>query len=984
MESEKQMESKRQRKTTLCCLAEDKLSSCNSHKWHFVRFAALFFLSLLILCCCLALKTEEGHDHKVDLDKFYAVGDPVYARDLWLVVELASDDKGRRTREGRESAAHVCSAIHAAQSIGWTPLIVGARSPCCRSSRCRHLHPKDVERLNYTLSGHFDRLGQTRMATKSAGFLAAISRGAHFIFQANPEVYYRAGITPKQYQHELERQLRKTTLGISFGLVKSFSAEKQTIFEPYGHFGQSFQQLELDNNISQYKICEVKPPSLEKFLDTDGHSLDLSAPPFTIPGGHIGPFDTRNAAFGRDIFPALFLFPEQEETISEKDQYYVRSLIANALLRNSGGSSKFSVAEISTVTENDISTKSARTKEFANFLESWQCDDYTMLRCLRQLGGDMLKSNLISVNDLDLIEMWIYDLKFIGFEDVIVISNSEAAQAPCIGQDSLGGVYFHPSVRVQEYEHRSRQGKALAEENFENQLKESESFASRMLKRLCPSVDLKNVLSDNLESYDPHDNILVIVTFTKKDYENIPLLEIMYRHHFKNILYCGEPDAKVDEYMEHYNGQSGTYFSFLPVHHTQSAGYECLLGALEMGYIVDGFLIVNEDTLINSWNFGKDSLDPKTVWHGNEHAINVTTENLDNLETDSKEIMKSMLGILHAFQFLENVLLSDHPELVETELVPPPPPPLVSSETKHHHEKREASEDYSDEEMIMMHEEDVSEEDHEMSIVDDTENTTVSKEWHINLFGEIVHDEPEPENKNQAQQNITSHEVSELLYHPANFKSFETQEESNDQEVMKKEHFNDMMFNIKSIYKRMHDKLNLWIKFKQMRMQHNPNHEEMERMEKELEQLNCNKAANAEICHVVAGFFAVLDSNEGDSFQLVYDDLPIYYVPETLKDRLYLMANLFTKYYVNDRLAFPLLLRGLEQTDIWTKLTRADLSILKSADVSLSKPEDLLSEAFDDKIQSLEEIESADYLYPVEVKSVLTNEDLRTVVCRNF
>ena len=162
------------------------------------------------------------------------------------------------------------------------------------------------------------------------------------------EVYYRAGITPKQYQHELERQLRKTTLGISFGLVKSFSAEKQTIFEPYGHFGQSFQQLELDNNISQYKICEVKPPSLEKFLDTDGHSLDLSAPPFTIPGGHMGPFDTRNAAFGRDIFPALFLFPEQEETMSEKDQYYVRSLIANALLRNSGGSSKFSVAEIST------------------------------------------------------------------------------------------------------------------------------------------------------------------------------------------------------------------------------------------------------------------------------------------------------------------------------------------------------------------------------------------------------------------------------------------------------------------------------------------------------------------------------------------------------------------------------------------------------------------------------------------------------------
>jgi hypothetical protein len=70
--------------------------------------------------------------HFFSLESFYAVGDPVYARDLWLVVELASDDRGRRTREGKASAAHVCAAISAAQTVGWTPLIVGARSPCCR------------------------------------------------------------------------------------------------------------------------------------------------------------------------------------------------------------------------------------------------------------------------------------------------------------------------------------------------------------------------------------------------------------------------------------------------------------------------------------------------------------------------------------------------------------------------------------------------------------------------------------------------------------------------------------------------------------------------------------------------------------------------------------------------------------------------------------------------------------------------------------
>ena len=65
-------------------------------------------------------------------ENYYAVGSPVYAGDLWLIVELPSDDRGRRTAEGRKSAAHVCSAIQAAQTVGWTPLIVGARSPCCR------------------------------------------------------------------------------------------------------------------------------------------------------------------------------------------------------------------------------------------------------------------------------------------------------------------------------------------------------------------------------------------------------------------------------------------------------------------------------------------------------------------------------------------------------------------------------------------------------------------------------------------------------------------------------------------------------------------------------------------------------------------------------------------------------------------------------------------------------------------------------------
>ena len=96
-----------------------------------------------------------------------------------------------------------------------------------------------------------------------------------------------------------------------------------------------------------------------------------------------------------------------------------------------------------------------------------------------------------------------------------------------------------------------------------------------------------------------------------------------------------------------------------------------------------------------------------------------------------------------------------------------------------------SEDDFSAEEMIMMHEDDDEhdENDHEMSIVDDNNNAS-TKEYHINLFGEIVHDDLENDmvltrNSNKAgvvkdqgvPVNLSSHEVSELLIHPANFRN---------------------------------------------------------------------------------------------------------------------------------------------------------------------------------------------------------------------
>ena len=44
-------------------------------------------------------------------------------------------------------------------------------------------------------------------------------------------------------------------------------------------------------------------------------------------------------------------------------------------------------------------------------------------------------------------------------------------------------------------------------------------------------ISYSNVLS--LTGFDQHEDLLLIVTFYRKEYDSIPLLEILYRPHFK-------------------------------------------------------------------------------------------------------------------------------------------------------------------------------------------------------------------------------------------------------------------------------------------------------------------------------------------------------------------------------------------------------------------------------------------------------------------
>ena len=77
-------------------------------------------------------------------------------------------------------------------------------------------------------------------------------------------------------------------------------------------------------------------------------------------------------------------------------------------------------------------------------------------------------------------------------------------------------------------------------------------------------------------------------------------------------------------------------------------------------------------------------------------------------------------------------------------------------------------------------------------------------------------------------------------------------------------------------------------------------------------------------------------------------------------------------------------MRGLQSTDDWLQLQRAEL-IGPSEKPILSQPEDLLLNIFDDRNNELATLEAAHYMYPINVtKEVLQNDALKNVICRNY
>lgn len=105
---------------------------------------------------------------------------------------------------------------------------------------------------------------------------------------------------------------------------------------------------------------------------------------------------------------------------------------------------------------------------------------------------------------------------------------------------------------------------------------------------------------------DEFSDIVLVIVYNYPFYSSIPALTALYKHAFPTIMFCGPRKTK-DYTVEALYINKG-YFS-----------YACMSRAMEKHPGYTGYLLINDDVLLNYWNFV--GMDRDKIWEGPKGTI---------------------------------------------------------------------------------------------------------------------------------------------------------------------------------------------------------------------------------------------------------------------------------------------------------------------------------------------------------------------------
>ncbi|ESO87876.1 hypothetical protein LOTGIDRAFT_62788, partial [Lottia gigantea] len=499
-----------------------------------------------------------------------------------------------------------------ANITGWKLLVLGEEKTSNWSNvNCHFLSYNDRENELFTIKTLLPKGSYSR---KTLGYLYAIVNGAQVIYATDDN--YRP--TDNLTNFNLET--------MEFGMRYS----GQNLFNAYSHFGQSsiwpkgFPLEKISDQKSlNYHVGKFTTPSIQQSLvngDPDVDSIfrltrkmksehmnvlfDSVAPPVIVPSGVLSPFSSQNTLFLYDAFWALVL----PISTSFKGSDIWKNYWAQRLLWEIGGNVGFyppnGIRKRNTESHiEDAKYESAfysRTSKLIEFLQNWRCNvELKFFKCVVKLSEQMYLNKFWTKQDVHVVKVWLKDLNHFGY--------IEPSRAP----------YVFPTTSNTTSEHLIRVVYKPTEQK-QSQMQASKSILQSKWDQVLGITSFCNLTRYQITTKSlaskTYPNILLIIVFNFPIYDNIPYLQLMYGVKFSHIVYCGN---SLEAYLKS-SKKLRFSVSFLEVDVHRGYFFEkCLSVAMKMNHKVKGYLLIGDDTLLNSWNIPSLPLD-KLWFHQHE------------------------------------------------------------------------------------------------------------------------------------------------------------------------------------------------------------------------------------------------------------------------------------------------------------------------------------------------------------------------------
>ena len=230
----------------------------------------------------------------------------------------------------------------------------------------------------------------------------------------------------------------------------------------------------------------------------------------------------------------------------------------------------------------------------SSLLDAWTCDtNLTFYGCFRSLADLLYKEGYLQQQDHQLVLVWIKALHSPGLTEPARVAH------PWSGRRRVGEV----KVRLGSLQHRVQ---SRGEDGLQQLWQQS---VQPVIER-CSISDAGWLPSPALWTSPIIDDIVLIIVFNVNNYfwPNLAFLETVHRPFFKHIVYCVSDSDQLSSAREYeawhhvilVEGLSDGWYLM----------YGCVTSVIQMNLAgVKGYLMIGDDTLLNTWNLFNMSRD---------------------------------------------------------------------------------------------------------------------------------------------------------------------------------------------------------------------------------------------------------------------------------------------------------------------------------------------------------------------------------------